>query len=79
VSSTAPVRDSKAIARHTGKEEAMKVLSCRDVGVDCDYRAHGKTVDEVLRKATEHAKRDHNIKKVLKDYLDSWKTRIHDE
>jgi predicted small metal-binding protein len=57
----------------------MKVLACKDVGVDCDYRAQGRTADEVLKKASEHARKNHNIKKVTKDYLDSWRTKIHDE
>ena len=57
----------------------MKVLGCRDVGVNCGYQARGKTEDEVLRKASEHAKKDHNIKNVTKDYLDSWRKKIHDE
>ncbi len=56
----------------------MKTLSCKDVGVDCDYQARGRTVNEVLKKAAAHAKKDHNIKKVGKDYLDSWRTKIHD-
>jgi len=56
----------------------MKTLSCKDVGVNCDYQARGKTVDEVLKKATEHAKKDHNIKKVTREYLDSWRTKVHD-
>lgn len=57
----------------------MKVLTCKEVGVDCDFKAHGRTVNEVLKKASEHAKKDHNIKKVTKDYLDSWRTKVHDE
>ncbi len=56
----------------------MKSLKCRDVGVDCDYEARGKTADEVLKKAAGHARKDHNIKKVTKDYLDSWRMKIHD-
>lgn len=56
----------------------MKTLSCKDVGVDCDYQARGKTVNEVLKKAAAHAKKDHNIKKVTKDYLESWRTKVHD-
>ncbi len=56
----------------------MKTLSCKDVGVDCDYQARGRTVNEVLKKATAHAKKDHNIKKVTKEYLDSWRTKVHD-
>ncbi len=56
----------------------MKSLSCKDVGVDCDYQARGKTVNEVLKKAAAHAKKDHNIKKVTKDYLESWRMKVHD-
>lgn len=57
----------------------MKVLACRDVGVDCDYKVRGRTVDEVLQKASDHAKREHGIRKVTNDYLDSWRTKVHDE
>jgi predicted small metal-binding protein len=57
----------------------MKALSCRDVGVNCDYKARGRTVDEVIKKATEHARKDHHIDKVTKDYLDSWRKKVHDE
>jgi predicted small metal-binding protein len=56
----------------------MKTLACKDVGVDCDYQVRGKTVNEVLKKAAAHAKKDHNIKKVTKDYLESWRTKVHD-
>ncbi|MDA8241715.1 MAG: DUF1059 domain-containing protein [Nitrospiraceae bacterium] len=56
----------------------MKVLSCRDVGVNCDYQARSKTVGEVIRKATDHAKKDHHIDKVTKEYLDSWRKKVHD-
>ncbi|MGD0883487.1 MAG: DUF1059 domain-containing protein [Thermodesulfovibrionales bacterium] len=57
----------------------MKVLTCKDVGVNCGFQARGKTAEEVLKKASEHAKKGHNIKRVTKDYLDSWRTKIHDE
>ena len=33
----------------------MKVLKCRDVGVDCDFEVHGKDEAEILKKAAEHA------------------------
>lgn len=61
------------------EENTMKVLACRDVGVDCDHKVRGRTVDEVLKKASDHAKRDHGIRKVINDYLDSWRTKVHDE
>ena len=57
----------------------MKVLRCKDVGVNCDFQARGKTSGEVLKKASAHARKDHDIKKITKDYLDSWRMKIHDE
>ena len=53
-----------------------KILKCRDVGLDCDFEASGKTEQEVLKKAAEHARKDHGIKRVTKDYLDSWRKHI---
>ena len=57
----------------------MKVLACKDVGVNCDFQARGRTVDEVIRKATEHAKKDHHFDKVTKEYTDAWRKKVHDE
>lgn len=37
----------------------IKKLSCRSLGMDCDFVAYGNTVDEVLDKGMEHAKADH--------------------
>lgn len=42
----------------------MKVLKCRDVGVDCDFEAKGESVQEILQKAAEHAKGCHQGVKV---------------
>jgi predicted small metal-binding protein len=53
-----------------------KILRCKDIGVDCDFVASGKTVEEVLEKAAEHARKDHGIKRVTKDYKDSWRKLI---
>jgi predicted small metal-binding protein len=41
--------------------EAQKHLRCRDVGLDCDFEAYGRSDDEVLQKAAAHAARDHGI------------------
>jgi predicted small metal-binding protein len=57
----------------------MKVLTCKDVGVNCDFQARGRTITEVLKKASDHAKKGHNIKRITKDYLGAWRTKIHDE
>ena len=36
-----------------------KILSCKDVGVDCDFVIRGPDVADVLRQAAEHAKGCH--------------------
>jgi predicted small metal-binding protein len=56
-----------------------KVLRCRDLGVDCDFVASGKTKEEVLKRAAEHARKDHNVKRVTKDYIKSWQKHIRNE
>ncbi len=53
-----------------------KVLKCKDVGVKCDFVARGKTEEEVLKKASEHAKKAHDVDEVTEEYLNSWRKLI---
>jgi len=41
--------------------------------------ACGETEEEVLKMAIDHAKADHNIKKITLEYVKSWHDVIHDE
>jgi predicted small metal-binding protein len=46
----------------------MREFHCKDVGMpDCNFVAKGKDDDEVMRKAAEHAKRDHNMQTIPPD------------
>jgi predicted small metal-binding protein len=38
-----------------------KELRCRDVGMNCDFKARGESEDEVLRQAATHARTAHQI------------------
>jgi predicted small metal-binding protein len=38
-----------------------KELRCRDVGMNCDFEARGKTEEEVLQQASAHARSAHQI------------------
>jgi predicted small metal-binding protein len=38
-----------------------KELRCRDVGMNCDFEARGNTEEEVLQKASAHARSAHQI------------------
>ena len=40
----------------------MLKLKCKDAGFDCKFVAKGKTEDEIMQKAAEHAMKDHGIK-----------------
>jgi predicted small metal-binding protein len=56
----------------------MKVLRFNEAGLDCDFEVHGKTVEEVLKKASDHARKGHDLE-VTEDSLDSWRSLIHEE
>ena len=40
----------------------MLKLKCKDVGFKCGFVAKGKTEDEIMQKAAEHAMKDHGMK-----------------
>jgi predicted small metal-binding protein len=37
-----------------------KLLSCREVGCDCDYIVTGDTEEEVMKSAAEHGIKEHS-------------------
>jgi predicted small metal-binding protein len=41
-----------------------KTISCRDVGVDCDFQAQGETAEEVLQKCSDHARSAHGMTEI---------------
>jgi predicted small metal-binding protein len=56
-----------------------KVVSCREVGVDCDFEARGETEQEVLQKCAEHAKSVHGMDRIPDDLAAKVRASIHDE
>ena len=57
----------------------MKVVRCKDAGVNCDFVARGNTVEEVLKQCQEHAKKDHGMQTIPPEMLAKVKTIIRDE
>jgi predicted small metal-binding protein len=55
-----------------------KSLSCRDLDADCDFVACGKTEEEVMQQASEHARKDHNMNEIPKDLQDKARSAIRD-
>jgi predicted small metal-binding protein len=56
----------------------MKILRFSEAGLDCNFEVHGKTVEEVLKKAVDHARKGHELD-VTDDSLDIWRCLIHEE
>ena len=55
-----------------------KRLSCRDVGVDCDFVACGKTEEEIFQKAADHARTAHNMIEIPRDLHDKARSAIRE-
>jgi predicted small metal-binding protein len=62
------------------KEANMaKIVSCRDVGVDCDFVARGETEQDLLQQAAEHARSAHNMTEIPAELADKVRGAIRDE
>jgi predicted small metal-binding protein len=56
----------------------MMFLRFSEAGLDCNFEVQGKTVEEVLKKAADHARKGHDLE-VTEDYLDTWRSLIHED
>ena len=55
-----------------------KELYCRDMGLDCEFLACGKTEEEVLRKANEHAQAVHHTQGFSQELYDKARAAIRE-
>jgi predicted small metal-binding protein len=56
-----------------------KVLSCRAMGVACDWVGRGATEEEVLAKAAEHARKEHGMQTMSPEMQQKARAAIKDE
>jgi predicted small metal-binding protein len=56
-----------------------KSLSCKDVGVPCDFTARGETTEEVLQAAAQHAKEAHGFDSIPPELMSSVMAAMRDE
>jgi len=54
----------------------MPTFACRDIGMDCDFKASAATEAELMGKIAEHAKSAHNIDKISPDLMAKVKNAI---
>jgi predicted small metal-binding protein len=57
----------------------MKELRCSDLNPGCSFRAEGKDVDEVMKKASEHARKDHGMSQIPADIAQKAQAAIRDK
>jgi predicted small metal-binding protein len=56
-----------------------KVISCRDVGVDCDFVARGQTEEEILQQVAEHARTAHGMNELSPELAEKVRSGIREE
>ena len=56
-----------------------KMLSCREVDMDCDFAARGDTEEEIMTQAANHACRDHGFEAIPPEVIEKVKAAIRDE
>ena len=56
-----------------------KSISCRDVGVDCDFTAKADTVDELMQVTAQHAKEAHGFYSIPPELMPVVQAAIRDE
>jgi len=57
----------------------MKMIRCRDAGVDCDYIARGQTNEEVMKNAAEHGRQKHGMQSIPPELQQKMKSLIREE
>jgi len=56
-----------------------KVLTCREVGMDCDFVARGDNEEQIMAQAANHARKDHGLDSIPPEVMEKVKAAIHDE
>jgi len=56
-----------------------KVITCRDVGVDCDFVARGQTEQEVLQQCAEHARTAHGMNEISPELAEKVRSAIRED
>jgi len=56
-----------------------KTISCRDVGVDCDFMAKADTLDELMQMTAKHAKEAHGFDSIPPELVPVVQAAIRDE
>jgi len=56
-----------------------KVLTCREVGMDCDFVAPGNSEEEILAPAAVQAQKDHGFTSIPPEAIEKVRAALHGE
>ena len=56
-----------------------KSISCKDVGMNCDFTATAETIEELLKAAAAHAKEAHRLDSLPAELMPMVQAAIRDE
>jgi predicted small metal-binding protein len=46
-----------------------KSFACKDIGMDCNFRARANNEEDIYKKVGDHAKKVHNIQQMDRDLM----------
>ena len=56
-----------------------KSISCKDVGMNCDFTAKADTMEELLQAAAAHAKEAHGLDTIPPELMPMVQAAVRDE
>ncbi len=56
-----------------------KSISCKDVGMNCDFTARAETMEELMQAAAAHAKEAHGFDTIPPELMPMVQAAIRDE
>jgi predicted small metal-binding protein len=56
-----------------------KSISCKDVGMNCDFTATADTMDELLQAAAAHAREAHGLDTIPPELMPMVRAAVRDE
>jgi predicted small metal-binding protein len=54
-------------------------FACKDIGMDCGFKAEAKSKEELLPKIAAHAKEQHNMDPIPQDVMDKVNAAIKEK
>jgi predicted small metal-binding protein len=55
-----------------------KSISCKDVGMDCDFTAQADTLEELMQAAAAHAKEAHGLDSIPTELMPAVRAAVRD-